>query len=73
MYALAVSELTGELVPVLQAQVREAKKGSLSHAQFLFELAGKWSPKSRHELTGDGGAPLTFTIAIDRRDADDGD
>lgn len=71
VYDMAHAAVTGELVPVLHAQVREAKKGSLPHAQWLFEVAGKWSPKQRLEHSGRDGAPLVFTIAIDRKDDDD--
>lgn len=71
VYDLAMAEVRGELAPVLHAQIREAKKGSLPHAQWLFEVAGKWSPKQRHEVSGQDGAPLVFTIAIDRKEDDD--
>jgi hypothetical protein len=71
VYALAEQQLRNELVPILDAQVREAKKGSLPHAQWCFELAGAWSPKQKHEHTGPSGAPLQFTFQIDRREADD--
>jgi hypothetical protein len=30
------------------------------------------SPKQEHEHSGAGGGPLVFTIAIDRKDGDDG-
>jgi hypothetical protein len=42
----ALSRVVGDLVPVLHAQVAAAKKGSLPHAQWLFELCGKWTPKA---------------------------
>lgn len=71
VYDLALSHVLGDLVPVLHAQVVQAKKGSLPHAQWLFEVAGKWSPKQRLEHSGSDGAPLVFTIAIDRKDDDD--
>jgi hypothetical protein len=58
VYELGQCELANELVPILQAQVREAKKGSLAHAQWCFELAGVWSPKQKHELTGRDGQPI---------------
>jgi hypothetical protein len=53
VYALAQAALDNDLVPILQAQAREAKRGSLQHAQWLFELAGKWSPKSHQEHSGE--------------------
>ena len=62
VYALAVARVVGDLVPVLHAQVAQAKKGSLPHAQWLFELLGKWSPSSRHEHSGSGGGPLRIVI-----------
>lgn len=62
VYALALDRLMGDLVPVLQAQVAAAKKGSLPHAQWLFELAGKWDPRMRHEHAGDGGGPFRIVI-----------
>ena len=62
VYALALERVLGDLVPVLHAQVAAAKKGSLPHAQWLFELCGKWSPKERHEHTGAGGGPLRIVI-----------
>jgi hypothetical protein len=68
VYALAREELKAELVPVLHAQVAQAKKGSLPHAQWLFELASKRAPKQRHEHGGAAGAPLTIRIeTIDDR------
>lgn len=51
VYALAHEHLTGELAPIMHAQVKEAKRGSLSHAQWLFEVSGKWTPKQKHEMT----------------------
>src|SRR5262249_39537778 len=60
VYALAFERLRGELVPVLGAQIAEAKKGSLPHAQWLFQLAGLWEPKAT--LGGEGGGPLRIII-----------
>jgi len=66
VYALAFERLRGELVPVLGAQIAEAKKGSLPHAQWLFQLAGLWEPKAA--LTGGDGGPLRIVIeTIDDR------
>lgn len=62
VYALALARVVGDLVPVLHAQVAAAKKGSLPHAQWLFELAGKWDPKLKHEHAGDGGGPFRIVI-----------
>lgn len=73
VYDLAMKHVVGDLVPVLHAQVREAKKGSLPHAQWLFDLAGKWTPTTRQQHSGPSGEPLTFTIAIDRREDDASD
>lgn len=58
VYALAEQQLRNELTPILEAQVRQAKRGSLPHAQWCFELAGLWSPKQRHEHTGRDGQPI---------------
>jgi len=60
VYTLAFGRLHGELVPVLGAVIAEAKKGSLSHAQWLFQLAGLWEPKAA--LTGGDGGPLRIVI-----------
>jgi hypothetical protein len=49
VYELALNIVVGELTPIMYAQVREAKKGSLPHAQWLFDLEGKWSPKQKIE------------------------
>lgn len=69
VYALAAERLRGELVPVLGAQIAEAKKGSLPHAQWLFQLAGLWEPKAA--LTGGDGGPLRIVVerVDDRRSA----
>ena len=64
VYALAHAQLEHDLVPILQAQAREAKKGSLAHAQWLFDLAGKWSPKQRLEHTGKDGASIEITLEL---------
>lgn len=55
VYALAITEIIGELVPVLHAQVKQAKDGSLPHAQWVFDVAGKWTPKQRVEATVQAG------------------
>lgn len=52
VYALAHQALDNDLVPILQAQAREARKGSLPHAQWLFDLAGKWTPRAKVEHGG---------------------
>jgi hypothetical protein len=52
VYALVIDHVVGELVPVLHAQVREAKKGSLPHAQWLAEICGKWTPRARLDHSG---------------------
>ena len=68
VHDLAVRYVVADLVPVLHAVAREAKKGSLPHAQWLFELCGKWSPKTRHEHSGGEGGPLKIVIeTIDDR------
>jgi hypothetical protein len=59
---LAVAELKAELVPILRAQVKEAKKGSLAPAQWIFQVMGLWSPKQQHEHTGGTGGPLRIVI-----------
>lgn len=63
VYDMAMEVVKGDLVPVLHAQVKEAKKGSLPHAQWLFEVAGKWTPTSRQQH---GNVPgETFTVAVE--------
>lgn len=58
VYELARQALDNDLVPILQAQACEAKKGSLPHAQWLFDVAGKWSPRSKVEHSGPDGAAI---------------
>ena len=75
---LALEHIKGDLAAVLHAQVAAAKKGSLPHAQWLFELVGKWSPKQRHEHGGAAGGPLrivieTSTIGPTRAPAESGE
>lgn len=69
VYDLAMQHLAGDLVPVLHAMVAEAKQGSLPHAQWLFDLAGRWSPRTQHEVGGSGGGPVRIVIETvdDRR------
>lgn len=71
VYRLAFERLRGELVPVLGAQIAQAKKGSLPHAQWLFQLAGLWEPKAA--ITGGDGGPLRIVIETvdDRRSPTD--
>jgi hypothetical protein len=52
VYELARAAMTADLTPILHAQVRKAREGSLPHAQWLFELAGKWAPSKRLDHTG---------------------
>jgi hypothetical protein len=69
VYEMAMSEIKGELVPVLHAQVREAKKGSLPHAQWVFEVAGKWTPTTRREHANAPGESFQIGIkAVDYRE-----
>jgi hypothetical protein len=66
VFDLAHTHLVHELVPVLHAQVKAAKNGSLPHAQWLFDLAGKWSLRP---APGDqGGAAGTLRIVIETVD-----
>lgn len=66
VYDLAMEVVKGDLVPILHAQAKQALKGSLPHAQWLFEVAGKWTPKSRLEH---GNAPgETFQVEVQARD-----
>jgi hypothetical protein len=51
-----------DLSDVLHAQVKEAKKGSLEHAKWLFLVTGLYRPTSTHEVTGAGGGPFTIEI-----------
>jgi hypothetical protein len=70
VYDLALALVVGELAPVLHAQVKEAKKGSLPHAQWLFEVAGKWTPTSRQQhgnVTGE-----SFSVTVQARDYREG-
>lgn len=52
VYDLAMEVIKGDLVPVLHAQVKQALDGSLPHAQWVFEVAGKWTPKSQQQTSG---------------------
>ncbi len=62
VYAHVAASLEGELVGVLHAQIAQAKQGSLPHAQWLFQLAGLWEPRSTTEVRGAGGGPLRIVI-----------
>src|SRR4030095_5544814 len=66
VYALTHDQLVAELAPILWAQVREAKKGSLAHAQWLFGLAGVWAPKSAPELAASGQVRIVVEVVDDR-------
>lgn len=69
---LALEQVKAELAPILFAQVVQAKKGSLPHAQWLFEVTGVWTPRSAHELTGSGGSALRVVIeTVDDRPSPD--
>lgn len=62
VYALALDHVKHALVPVLYAQVREAKRGSLPHAQWVFEVTGLWTPTSRQQH---GNVPgETFEVVV---------
>jgi hypothetical protein len=66
-FGQAVTELALEwvktaLAPILFAQVAQARSGSLEHAKWLFEVAGIWSPKQRHEHEGPSGGPIEIVI-----------
>lgn len=73
VYRLARERIMGALVPVLEAQVKEAKKGSLPHAQWLFAVLGVWEPgPQRHEHAGAGGGPFRIVIeTVDDRASGD--
>lgn len=62
VYALAISHIIGDLVPVLHAQVSQAKKGSLPHAQWLFEVTGKHIPTTRSQHGNTPGEAFTVTV-----------
>jgi hypothetical protein len=59
---LALEWVKAELAPILFAQVAHARSGSLEHAKWLFEVAGVWSPKQRHEHEGPSGGPIEIVI-----------
>ncbi len=65
VYALAMEYVKHDLVPVLHAQVKQAKNGSLPHAQWLFEVAGKWTPTSRQQHSNAPGE--SFEVVIQPR------
>lgn len=62
VYDLAHARLVEDLVPVLHAQVGQAKKGSLPHAQWLFDLAGKWSARAAPGDPLGAGVPVRILI-----------
>jgi len=70
VHQLALTVVRTELADVLHAQVKQAKAGSLAHAQWLFQVTGLWQPK--HEVTGAGGGPFRIEIRTvdDRLPAD---
>ena len=63
VYDLAMEVIRGELTPILHAHAKLARK-NLDSAKWLFELAGKWTPKQqtqsdaviRVEYVNDGDA-----------------
>lgn len=70
VYDLAMEVIKGDLVPVLYAQKREALKGSLPHAQWLFEIAGKYVPTTRSQYGNTPGE--SFVVAVQPRDYREG-
>ena len=63
---LAIDLVKNELAPILYAQAAAAKKGSLPHAQWIFELAGRWSPARRVEVSGPGGEAIPIREVLVR-------
>jgi hypothetical protein len=59
---LALAEVRADLAPILFAVAREAKKGSLEHAKWLFEVTGFWTPRQRHEHQAEGREPVRVVI-----------
>lgn len=64
VYQLAREHLDIDLPAILHAQIRAAKDGSLPHAMWLFELAGVWAPRSRHDGPGDTSGQIRIAIEI---------
>lgn len=62
VYDLAMEVIKGDLVPVLHAQVKQALDGSLPHAQWVFEVAGKWTPTSRTQHGNVPGESFQVTV-----------
>ena len=62
VYGLVLEHVKGDLAAILHAQVKAARKGSLAHAAWLFEVCGIWTPRSKHEHSGAGGGPLRIVI-----------
>jgi len=59
------------LKTIVELDVAAAERGQTDRVdRWLPYVLG--SPKQEHEHSGPGGAPLVFTIAIDRKDDDDG-
>lgn len=59
--------------PVINAFLREAKRGSFQHGKVLLEMAGLYTEKKSHELTGSDGKPLFEVVVVKPPVNDDGE
>lgn len=50
--------------PVINAFLKEAKRGSFQHGKVLLEMAGVYSETTKHELTGADGKPLFEVVVV---------
>lgn len=62
VYDLAMEVIKGDLVPILHAIKREALKGNLPHAQWLFEVTGKHVPTTRQQHANAPGEAFVVTV-----------
>ncbi|MDK2932392.1 MAG: hypothetical protein PWP27_202 [Clostridiales bacterium] len=46
------------IAPVINAFIKEAKRGSYQHGKTLLEMAGLYNEKVNHEHTGKNGGPI---------------
>jgi hypothetical protein len=61
VYEMAMDVVKGELVPVLHAHAKLARK-NLDSAKWLFELAGKWMPTTRNQHGNVPGEAFTVIV-----------
>ena len=59
LYAEMAADLSRKhLGQVMNAFVKEATRGSFQHGKVLLEMAGVYTEKSKHEVSGPDGKPL---------------